>query len=201
MQYVQDYDEYFPSQYGTQVDNYASTNTQNWIGDVYPYVKSWDVFVCPDATPEQGGAAPYGNNHCSYKVNGVLIGMNNWPTHFPAVSMAALQQPASLIFLHEYGTSTEQAQLSPSPSLGLTEKYQFWLGGNPVQADVFDKLHSMGTNLLYADGHAHWKAKEAICTRDFGLDMPTCGTASMNESISLSQNWFQGVPKYTDYIQ
>lgn len=47
LQYVQDYDETFPSD--PPCDGYTGWDwDQTWITQVQPYIKSYDVYVCPD---------------------------------------------------------------------------------------------------------------------------------------------------------
>ncbi|MDR3711163.1 MAG: DUF1559 domain-containing protein [Capsulimonadaceae bacterium] len=55
-QYVQDYDETYPN--GT--DNYIG-RPMGWAGQVYPYVKTAAVYVCPDDA-EDGVLCSYGYN-------------------------------------------------------------------------------------------------------------------------------------------
>ncbi|HEY3330958.1 MAG TPA: DUF1559 domain-containing protein [Capsulimonadaceae bacterium] len=75
MQYTADYDEYFPVG-SAGVCNGTAPN-MDWIDEVLPYVKSRDLFVCPNDPlnwPQtNNNINPYkalGNPYTSYKANG-----------------------------------------------------------------------------------------------------------------------------------
>src|SRR5579871_1299957 len=68
MMYTQDYDELFPV--GFQMTNWDFTD--GWVGNIQPYVKNVNVFVCPDDSkggPFQGSSAWEGWG-ISYAANG-----------------------------------------------------------------------------------------------------------------------------------
>ena len=89
LQYVQDYDEQYPSHGGSIA--YAQTfNLGNgWAGQIFPYVKSKAMFTCPDDGVNNGFAGstefsyaynfniPNGiNNPTAWSPNGYHIGIN-----------------------------------------------------------------------------------------------------------------------------
>ncbi len=57
LQYIQDNDEAYPIEYYYETDaegNY--TDTQMWVDEIYPYMQSYKIFLCPDQTnPGHGG--------------------------------------------------------------------------------------------------------------------------------------------------
>ena len=59
IQYAQDYDEVYPS------GSYVVSNTIGWTAQVYPYVKSYEVYKCPDETVTMayGSYGPYMNSY------------------------------------------------------------------------------------------------------------------------------------------
>lgn len=64
MQYTQDYDENFP------VGSNASGGRGNgWAGQIYPYIKSSQVFTCPDDSSMAGGQ----NLTISYAMNQSIV--------------------------------------------------------------------------------------------------------------------------------
>ncbi len=117
IQYQQDADEKFPS--GNNAKGYEGG--VGWAGQIYQYVKSTGVFKCPDDPTGNGipgGSAtalitPDGSNQLaevspdkappvpvSYAYNGHLGGLNG-PSGSNAVSLAAVNAPASTAMLSE----------------------------------------------------------------------------------------------------
>ncbi len=96
--YVQDYDEQFPSGRVSPTDTNAQLTAhhgQGWGGQIYAYVKSGQVFKCPDdstASKAANGAIP-----ALYPVSYLLN--YNIPAFAPAI--AAQTAPASTVLLAE----------------------------------------------------------------------------------------------------
>ena len=183
MQYTQDYDEkltYQPTGTFNYTANYSlypanAAVGPNWIAQLYPYTKSWQLFRCPSATehPEVWGK-PAGNSDTSYMGNGVLLQRQ--------MALAAIDEPANVIMAQEIGHHSHIAYLSPDTQGG---KWRWWL------LDGYSDLHFDGGNLLYADGHAKWKKHAAICGSEFGLVVPAsdaCGTQS-NTGLLVSSRF------------
>ena len=67
LQYVQDYDERYPT---GNAGTAAFGNRRGWAGNIYPYVKSKQIFVCPsDVTSASGNNTPI-----SYALNRSISG-------------------------------------------------------------------------------------------------------------------------------
>ena len=98
MQYSQDYDEFLPT------NAYSVTgglNGPGWTGMIYPYVKSANVYTCPDDSTA---------NALSYAYNAALI-WGNPGSAAPAVTSGAVAQltaPASTVLLCEVQTADQQ---------------------------------------------------------------------------------------------
>ena len=95
IQYVQDNDERYP------VGAQGAPLGQGWGGPVYPYVKSTQVFKCPDdPNKAQEGPDEY---HVSYAANFNFLrtdpGSANDP--HPGQALASLTSPAKTVFLCE----------------------------------------------------------------------------------------------------
>ena len=103
-QYYQDADEKSPP----GVNPYGGA--EGWAGQIYTYVKSTDVFYCPDdsVTPRHNGAVPF--NVSSYGYNSqISIGNPNpgAPGAKPdSVNLAAYASPARTVLLFEVQNST-----------------------------------------------------------------------------------------------
>jgi len=67
VQYVQDYDETFPSGYYTPGGGLVTSGV-NWGADIFPYVKTNELFVCPDDYNNINNEAS-GPDHISYAEN------------------------------------------------------------------------------------------------------------------------------------
>jgi prepilin-type N-terminal cleavage/methylation domain-containing protein len=122
MQYTQDYDEKMPFYY----HYYDSTTYARWQDDIQPYVKSYQLLVCPSQAPvgsSSGGRTAlfktiYPNApvplEASYGSNSVSGGtpptgftssqpwVANGATGTLTVSLAAIEEPATTIFQHGY---------------------------------------------------------------------------------------------------
>jgi len=169
MQYTQDYDEHYPVQTNYQVSNYAATTVPNWITEIQPYVKSWQLFACPSATDATSGA-PSGNSKTNYLGNGVILQRS--------LSLAAIDTPASIILASEISTNSYWSFLRPGSSdmTASPPKYSYW-----IYDSTYSNLHFDGGNLLFADGHVKWRKQSSICAVEFGLTapagIPACGVA------------------------
>ena len=148
VQYVQDSDEEYP-------DTGAGSSAKPcWIpappsaspsdifdvtlGVLYPYVKSSQVYVCPDDT--QGDT-----RHLSYSMN-QYMGYNP-PSNGPT-SLAIVDTPATTILLID-----EQLTLNDG-------------NFNPCK-DRPSRVHTGGANFAFGDGHAKWRRPEQLTEQDY----------------------------------
>jgi len=122
LQYVQDYDETYP--FGNQAASIWSTNPScKWDINIAPYVKSLQVFYCPDDSMTGSAYNDWQGLGMSYGVNGLIVphwgspttisvvgpmgyANQNWGgnTQTPAsggLPMAAVTQPAASILMAE----------------------------------------------------------------------------------------------------
>jgi prepilin-type N-terminal cleavage/methylation domain-containing protein/prepilin-type processing-associated H-X9-DG protein len=172
MQYLQDYDERFPSQNSDGPQNYAdltiadSGSTKNWIRSIYPYVKSWQLFLCSSATPfdrapPSTANEPNGDSNTNYRASGVI--MQN-----PGVPVTILGRTSEIVVITEgpesYNTAFRRPIMNGSiDSRGLYTRFTQW------NVTTLHTTHFEGGNLVFADGHVKWKKQSAICSADFGL--------------------------------
>jgi len=109
LQYVQDYDEKYPS---TMVDlnndgSYNAASDQGWSVIIQPYMKSSQIFQCPSETNSPGAANS--NGYTDYYYNGVIGGGWNGTGTAPTsgagkagtsgVAQARVQNVASTILM------------------------------------------------------------------------------------------------------
>ncbi len=163
LMYAQDYDGRWL--YDTMIPGLAVPGAGNssdgsnvcwWRFPLYPYVKNWGVYVCPDGIRDAAAAAYPGNQfHFNYGYN----------TNLRNRLDSDIYRPADLIAFgdasHWHGSgcgglSFAWASVDKRPS------------GNPCNAsqtvNQIDQCtrHNGGSNLGYADGHAKWNAATAI---------------------------------------
>ncbi|BCM94450.1 hypothetical protein IAD21_06357 [Abditibacteriota bacterium] len=180
LQYSQDYDEKYPvsnNMYESEAP-YSNAGTLNWISVTQPYVKSWQLFVCPSATTNGGVPAPTATANTNYFYNGVVLGRNQ----------AAIQSVSTLIMAHEYAFSSSRAFIRPqvdgvastvAPSnLG----YKGWMEAGGFR---YDSQHFDGGNLLFCDGHVKYRRQTTISAREFGLASDVKGEQPAGTAIAL----------------
>ena len=164
LQYTQDYDERLPIQpdFGGGgsyiVPDYTTTNASQrvWITEIYPYVKSYQLFRCPSAPADTAlTLEPNGNNANSYYFSGVVAGRN----------LAVIPNASEIVFSHEGNVYSNYAAVRPEPVTPATNPVTYWAWGR----SNYDDLHFNGGNLLFCDGHAKWRKKSNIAASDYGL--------------------------------
>lgn len=165
VQYIQDYDDRLPF-YGSYSNGslapaqgfYFTSTVPNWNMQLYPYIKTVQIYSCPSAT-DSTTEPPSGNNNASYTGNGAVI---RWGGGEGPLSLMAIPEPSKIIFLHEHPERTHRSRLLPE-RLNATQ-YRYWLRSEPMNS-----LHFGGANLLYVDGHVKWQLQNNICASTFGL--------------------------------
>src|SRR5205823_10783054 len=76
---------------------------------------------------------------------------------------AAAPAPGDLLFLHEGHRRWRAAPCRPRPVSPTSTKY------TEITQPYYDTRHNNGANLVFADGHAKWRKKDAILLTEFGL--------------------------------
>jgi prepilin-type N-terminal cleavage/methylation domain-containing protein len=170
MMYAQDYDEKYPIQINSSNKRYSAPTTaieaNNWILNIYPYVKSWQLFRCPSAKPYESPDSahdymvPSGNNNTNYLASGVIIRTDG-------LSMAAIPNASEVVVIHETDTAYSVAQLKPD-HYGVSASapdgyYEYW------NYATYNKNHFDGGNQVFCDGHVKWRKQTTICSADYGL--------------------------------
>jgi prepilin-type processing-associated H-X9-DG protein len=111
MQYVQDFDEELPCGYKT------TGGGAGWAGQVYPYVKSTKVFVCP--------SDPSSKPQCSYGVNGNLAPLANGVAGTQAgIFINKMVQPGKTVYLFEVYRTGQTNTWNPQTEFGYQQSGQ-----------------------------------------------------------------------------
>lgn len=147
VQYEEDYDE----QTTNGINNYGGG--QGWAGQIYPYLKSNAVFVCPDDVPGVGSSYGMNSNFASEVPN------TNGAVPPVGTNIAAFTAPTRTVMLFEV---TDCTGWQPSTELALDKPY----GDSPVGAGNGAQYDPGGANgpgtgpggpgtLQYATGEMH----------------------------------------------
>ena len=196
IQYLQDSDELFPqcapyntanqtwaynSSFGTpsgwRPGNYALRDA-NWSNAVQPFIKSYDVYTCPDTTEYRVAslAAAYAAPKAkwadmSYALNGNLGALNLASIHSPAIlimltnsngiSNYAGQSLAFPVLDCPDPKSPCVYQAKPDPNstacaTGNGAKDDWYVPVIPYGSQFSAMVHNGGDNVTYADGHVKW---------------------------------------------
>jgi hypothetical protein len=134
-QYTQDYDESFPF-------DSNNGNMNGWAGELFPYIKSYNSFSCPNDTTVVGQY----RSVCSYAMNANVMQAKPGGTLNPFASVAKLSAPASTVLLCEV-QGVQNVQLlvtteAQSPTaIGSAES---WGNGNKPAANGYSALYATG---------------------------------------------------------
>lgn len=147
MMYVQDYDEFMPPYFSTGVRGpelpVLPGTTLYWMDILNPYVKNWQIFICPSGGSYAGTNQAYVG---SYGANYLL--WTHWGTAF-RTSIGEIEKPAETICVAE--SVSYLTQWDPGiPSSG---------GGYWGQ---LSSRHNEQNNVLFFDGHAKSLAHTVI---------------------------------------
>jgi len=176
MQYTQDNDERYPGVYSainaadrTQDGQVFYASFQSWQQIIYPYVKSHQMFFCPNSLSQPGAdiaSTPVTNPlarllNSNYGYNS-FIGVRLAP-----LSLAAVVTPATTYMIAETGVySFSHTDLKGNASNAYSGSYYLPGGGAAnvsctgvlaeFQSDCNTGRHFNGVTVAFADGHTKW---------------------------------------------
>jgi prepilin-type N-terminal cleavage/methylation domain-containing protein/prepilin-type processing-associated H-X9-DG protein len=160
--YAQDYDERFPTigtttQTTPPVPSDTAFNLwtpgvywKSWASDIYPYIKSSQVYLCPSNQTNFYGTN-YGVPWYASNTSGTLV--NYFLYNHPA--LASFQQPAQSMLFSEKGAGGGQQYILAGVSYAM-------------KAAHFD-----GGNVAYVDGHVKWLK---FSNNNLGAPFADCAT-------------------------
>ncbi len=153
LQYTQDNDEALPNVYccgdgvGNKLGGWVTYNTfpvnngsntyDVTLGSIYPYVKSRQVYICPDDSQGRQTGDSYAVNNCT---TGPQAGAG---LPFLGKTLAAFDSPANIMLLGE--------EAAWDPSTASTDDAYFRQANN-----ILSSRHTGGSNLAMVDGHVKW---------------------------------------------
>ena len=136
LQYVQDYDERFPKTGGSTngiAANCGGPDILSWASKTQPYIKSTQVFVCPEDTRKIANMCSYGNN----QLIGVLA-----PTD-AGIAVSTIAAPSHALLWYEDG------YLPAYNTIGCNNYWDRF-------AFSMIQRHLEGSNIAFVDGHVKW---------------------------------------------
>jgi prepilin-type N-terminal cleavage/methylation domain-containing protein/prepilin-type processing-associated H-X9-DG protein len=172
MQYVQDYDEtyqdggsYLVTTMGVAGSGGSAdgSNVNWWRYPLFPYVKNWQVYLCPSSSMSVSDPSSPRNQ---------LIGHYGMNGNLYRKSMAQLVAPADKVLIGD--CIHWQGELYSGLVLAYAKPSPGWvdvrLAANQTQGNT---RHVGGSSLGYADGHVKWSKAEAIAkVMPAGVNVP-----------------------------
>ena len=162
MQYVQDYDEYYPMSLNYGMDGAGGGSGVNadtlWPDMVEPYIKSTQVFFCPSSNYSSRLNGNYGANYSVMPFSTTAVNQ---------IKMSELQSASIVYMIMDFGTYYARVT-NVSGSTGANWTYLPGLGDAGGTCSVtavsgFDRIgdcqsgrHFGGVNVAFADGHVKW---------------------------------------------
>ena len=212
VQYSQDADEKFPGGTAPTGDANYGQGT-GWAGQIYPFVKSNGVYVCPDDSYK---TISYGyNQNVATGGTGVVPGNPASLADFSASTQTILLDEMSCFDAH-YSLPSVPAEITSPVSDGLayngtankavnlgasgigTEAAMGVLAGNPNPGATDRSRHTDNANYLMSDGHVKWLRGTTVSA---GLNAPTPNTdqsAPANNSTAAGTAVSSGA--YGNYV-
>lgn len=162
LQYTQDYDEKLP---GVRKLN---APTAYWGILIQPYVKSTQVFICPNGAPHSATST---GEYSSYGYN-YILGIDATTV----VSLAAIANSAETVMIGDSWAHLPAPNdllgyaILYSPNSSNLSSYPSWWrkvqGSGPQYIGTLTQQHFNGANVAYADGHAKWSQLPGPLTND-----------------------------------
>jgi prepilin-type N-terminal cleavage/methylation domain-containing protein/prepilin-type processing-associated H-X9-DG protein len=167
--YSTDYDEHYASANGTCYGAPAGCSQDNplpseqWQWTIYPYVKNWQIYLCPDDPRDNNIPVSYVYNNW---------GLNYHITNNGGLSLGGTADPAETVELVEGGnTGYTDGTAFHMQAAREVEDYTLWTQWNRITHDEPDwnysdksPRHGDGRNVTWVDGHAKYMQTYSYCT-------------------------------------
>ena len=186
-QYTQDYDEMYPAKppsgFGTDYQWTAPTDSGMWGNQIFPYVKSTQLFKCPSVGSYESTTVGLGHyrNYASHYVMNTFLGYpaSVQPRFTPhghsdtyalgGFPLAAVGAPAITLLVTEGAdqyTGT-YATTGGTPVLGTYRTFQqtgIVADTTSYPGEYFANMHLGGMNVAFCDGHVKWYSSAFLKT-------------------------------------
>ena len=173
MQYTQDYDEKLLAARNDGI--YVNCP---WMVQIQPYVKSYQLFVCPSNTSgrisqntagHEAQGVPTGGMPVSYIANGGLDDVGQFGGRRPFTWYGTLRSPTSLAEINSVATTLLVVEQSGDQTEEFCYDPTKFTGGGSPQRQFTNHLTT--TNYLFCDGHV--KSMKPTATATTTLNMWT----------------------------
>jgi len=184
--YMQDYDEVMVISFNSANNNVYDLNSNWWPYLLYPYFKSWGIFVCPDQGDSfhifsSGPFAWYYNQMQFPSVGYNYSYLSRWDgacANSIGVSDAAVTKPAHTVAFvdssFDWGANKslgfadvnapDSAKWYPAPDVCVWFNGWDWNAGavEPSKYGSLAPRHSTGANVTWVDGHTKFQKWQAL---------------------------------------
>lgn len=157
MQYVQDYDEFYPLAFhpvGT-TDYQSNAAETGWAWTVQPYIKSTQVFQCPSVTGEPkwptSATTSQMNAVTDYALNRNIGFEGGAAANKRSVNQAAMTFISNTLMVYHFTRSGTGSSSPGSTCIGAAKAAKM---DNSITGPA--KIHLDGSNYMFADGHVKW---------------------------------------------
>jgi prepilin-type N-terminal cleavage/methylation domain-containing protein/prepilin-type processing-associated H-X9-DG protein len=179
MMYTQDYDETLPEYWDDSVGESHNKGTPNpnplgyWHNHLQPYIKSYQVFLCPSArskderTIDTGEGTPAQRKDLRWRGSG-SYGWNYWYLGaWPGqiFTLAQVTVPAETIAVGESSRLVNPGVIYPAPLCEGSPSWAAAVKNQKQRADYwrqFAARHQDGNDLVFVDGHAKWLTRAHV---------------------------------------
>jgi prepilin-type N-terminal cleavage/methylation domain-containing protein/prepilin-type processing-associated H-X9-DG protein len=183
LQYAQDYDEFLPCG--------QAGGGMGWAGQLYPYIRTWNVLTCPDDVAGNGTQIA-----CSYAINENLN--YEWASlkPLPLSKFTAPDKTVAFFEIHGLKLNNPAPTETASPSgYGYTGaipngggRYATGNMGQRAFSVAHDPQHDPGSNFLAADGHVKFLTGEKVSTYNAAYSPTSAEDMSANGNSAGTQN-------------
>jgi prepilin-type N-terminal cleavage/methylation domain-containing protein/prepilin-type processing-associated H-X9-DG protein len=164
--YVADYDDTYSSAYYYPNDSNSSGGYAQWSGLLQPYIKTWNIFICPSS--KSGGLAP-----TNYQVSSNNMGFGVPSGQTPQYDLQDLQAPrlsyvANSMIMPRKRKSVDPMQVVSSTGMdGIADTilvaemtdFPACINGASVASGTAYKTHRPANALLLADNGAPFQGE------------------------------------------
>jgi len=134
--------------------------SQNWGAELFPYIKSMDMYVCQSAQNDsRADLKPVPNNNKAGRTSYVFNGCVS------AKSLTAPSKPAEIVTFQGRATTVREAVVLPRMngfSDGTTK-------ANDSDDNWLGFTHDKGDNYAWADGHAKFRMRRSLKFKELGF--------------------------------